>query len=809
MAAIATPTSTYRLQISAAFTLDDARGVLGYLRGLGVDWVYLSPVLAAVPGSTHGYNVVDHSRVDPERGGNAAFEAFCADAHAHGLRVLLDIVPNHVGVERPECNPWWWSVLREGQASPFAQYFDIDWVFGGGKLRIPVLGETIAEATASGALWVDGERLHYFDHVYPIASGTADDGADATTVLGRQHYELMHWSRADHELNYRRFFAVNELAAIRVEDPEVFAASHALVLRWLSEGLIDGLRVDHPDGLANPTAYLTQLAAAMDGKYLLVEKILERGEVLPPFWATHGTTGYDVLAEVDRVFSNPIAEDALRAIDAGTTDNGTTSISTHQAWPDLIHTTKRMIADGILGSEVARLVRDYRAADGASDPADDATLVDAMAELLTCFPVYRSYLPYGREHLDEAVDAAVVRRPDLRGALGRLAEAIADPRNAVAVRFQQTSGMVMAKGVEDTAFYRTGVLASLTEVGGDPSQFAITPDEFHLAQQRRLSEWPHAMTTLSTHDTKRGEDTRARITAISHNPDAWRQFLARRRAQHPLDDLSFENLLWQSIVGSWPRERAALHGYAEKASREAGVRTTWYVPNTEFEARMHALVDALFDDQVVAADVADMVATLRGDGWRISLGAKLLQVTGPGAPDVYQGSELWEFSLVDPDNRRPVDFANGARLLAEIDDGWMPQVDATGAVKLLVTSRALRLRRDRPELFTEYRIVPIISTTNAGALDAPRNAGHASERFMAVDRGGAIVIATRLGGGYAPATTQRDSADAASAPCILLTAGTYQDVFTSRIFAVADQQLLPLADILTTYPVALLAKEPA
>ena len=760
-----TPLSTYRLQITADLTLDDAAGLVDYLRDLGADGVYLSPLLQATPGSSHGYDVVDHRRVDEERGGAAGLAALAAAAHDAELFVLADIVPNHMGVARPEVNAAWWDLLRRGRQSEYADWFDVDWAFGGGKVRVPVLGESLEDAAASGALRVEDGELRYHEHRYPLSGSSSADGAyrDPLTVHDAQHYELIHWRRADAELNYRRFFAVSDLAAIRVEDPTVFEASHREIVRWVADGLVDGLRVDHPDGLADPGGYLDALAGATGGAYVLVEKILEHGETMPPFWASAGTTGYDALAELDRVFVDPAGRAELDRLDPP------------QAWADLIHDTKRAVADGILRSEVARLARE-----AAFDTGRGADVEDALAELLACFPVYRSYLPFGAEHLASAIVEAGRRRPELTGTISSLQPLLADPAHPVAIRFQQTSGMVMAKGVEDTAFYRVSRLASLTEVGADPDEFAIRAAEFHARQQQRLAEHPYSMTTLSTHDTKRGEDTRARISAIAEAPGEWIAFLGRVRERHPLGDPVFENLLWESIAGSWPRGRAALHGYAEKAAREGGRRTSWQEPDTEFEGRMHALVDACFDDAATATDLDAIVTLLEPAGWSNGLGVKLLQLTGPGVPDVYQGSELWERSLVDPDNRRPVDFDERRALLAELDAGLLPSVDATGAAKLLVTSRALRLRRDRSELFDRYLPLPAL--------------GEAARHLVAVDRGGAIALATRLPLGLRRGGGWRDTA-------VMLPSGPLVDELTG---AEHDGGETPVATVLDRYPVALL-----
>ena len=761
-----TPASTYRLQIRESFDLNAAATIAGYVYDLGADWLYLSPLLKAEGGSDHGYDVVDHSLIDPARGGRAGLDAASAAARVLGLGVLVDIVPNHVGVATPKQSLWWWDLLTHGRQSRYAEAFDVDWDFGGGKVRIPVLGDEPHPAFEI----IDGE-LAYYENRFPLAPGTADDGASPSQVHSRQNYELMNWRRADSELNYRRFFAVNTLAGIRVETPWVFDESHAEIIRWITEGLADGLRVDHPDGLADPAGYLDALAAATDGAYVLVEKILEGDEQLPTSWATSGTTGYDALADVDRVLVDPAGRTALDALDSTLRD----SIEP-VSWSRLIHSTKRSIADGILRSEVLRLERDF----GAAAPRPSEGTADALAELLACFPVYRSYLPLGIEHLHEAVRLAKEYRPELSLRIDDLLPTLSDPGHPAAIRFQQTSGMVMAKGVEDTAFYRYTRLGSLTEVGADPSEFSIGIEEFHHRHQLRQASFPFSLTTLSTHDTKRGEDVRARISVLAEIPTEWTAILVRLRTAAPLDDGPLESLLWEAIVGAWPASRERLHAYAEKAAREAGNSTRWTAPREEFEARVHALIDSAFDDEHVVGILEGVLDTVRQPGWSNSLSAKVIQLTAPGVPDVYQGSELWETSLVDPDNRRPVDFDERQLYLAAIDAGAHPPIDESGAAKLLVTSRALRLRRDRPEFFTRY-----------AAIEAY---GSAAKHVVAFDRGEALTVATRLPIGLVRHGGWGDTS-------VIVAGRPVTDVFTGRHF---DGGTLRLSEVLERYPVALL-----
>jgi (1->4)-alpha-D-glucan 1-alpha-D-glucosylmutase len=771
------PVSTYRLQITAEFTLFAAADLVEYISGLGVDWVYISPVLRSADGSNHGYDVVDNSIVDPSRGGPEGLAALSKACHDAGLGLLVDIVPNHLGVADATQNAWWWDVLENGRESRYAEAFDIDWDFGGGKLRIPVLGDTSASsaqgASALDDLTIVGTELRYFDNRYPIAPGTADDGASPQEVHARQNYELVNWRRADAELNYRRFFAVNTLAGVRVEVPWVFEESHAEILRWMREGIADGLRVDHPDGLADPGGYLDALAAATGGAYVLVEKILEGDERLPAFWATAGTTGYDALADIDRVLVDPAGRDRLDAIDTELRDR-----AQPVEWKTLIRGTKRSIADGILRSEVLRLDREYH----ATRPRQEPDLVaDAVAELLACFPVYRSYLPHGAADLEEAAELARRHRPELSSTIDEILPVLRDPSEPMAARFQQTSGMVMAKGVEDTAFYRYTRLGSLTEVGADPEEFSIGLSEFHRRQIERQAIMPRSMTTLSTHDTKRGEDTRARISVLSEIPERWGSVLSELRELAPLGDGPFESLLWQAAVGAWPVSAERLHAYAEKASREAGDSTNWLDPDEEFERRMHEAVDAAYTDPRVTSVLERFVAETAGPGWSNSLAAKLVQLTAPGVPDVYQGSELWETSLVDPDNRRPVDFDIRRLYLAAIEAGAEPLVDDTGTAKLIVTTRALHLRRDRPELFTRY---------------APLEAlGERAQHVIGFDRGGAITLATRMPVALAAAGGWGDTR-------VMLSGHALVDVISGRTHAGG---IVPLADLFEKYPVALLA----
>ncbi|QGN49003.1 malto-oligosyltrehalose synthase [Micromonospora sp. WMMC415] len=751
--------STYRVQVRPGFDFDATAGLAGYLADLGVTHLYSAPVLAATPGSQHGYDVVDHRQVNPELGGEAGRQRLLAALRAAGLGLVVDIVPNHAGVARPAANPAWWDVLRRGRDSAYARWFDIDW--DRGRLLLPVLADD--PAALDDLKVVDGE-LRYHEHRFPIADGTGDD--TPREAHDRQHYELVSWRRGDSELTYRRFFAVADLAGLRVEDPEVFAATHELILRWAEAGEIDGIRVDHPDGLRDPTGYLARLRAAAPAVWLVVEKILEYGEELPA-WPVDGTTGYEALAAVSGLFVDPDAEGDFTALDARL-------VGGHTSWEDLTHDTKLEAATRLLSAELTRLAM-------LVPELDRHAVRAALAELAAAFDVYRGYPPEGARHLAAARSEAGRRRPDLTGVLDAVTRRLRDPDDELAKRFPQLTGAVMAKGVEDTAFYRWSRFIALNEVGGSPAHFGTPPAEFHRFAAARNVRWPAAMTTISTHDTKRSEDVRARLAVLSELPERWAVQVGSWLARVPLPDPAFAHLLWQTAVGAWPVERERLHAYAEKAAREASTATIWADPDPVFEQAMHDLVDALYDDPALNAELTAFADRITPAGWSNSLGQKLVQLAMPGVPDTYQGTELWDNSLVDPDNRRPVDFGVRKDILARLDAGWHPPVDASGAAKLLVVSRTLRLRRDRPELFTGYRPVPA--------------RGLAAQHVVAFDRGGAIAVATRLPVRLAARGGWRGTR-------LSMSAHSVTDMFTGRVYSGSE---LLLHDLLSTYPVALLA----
>ncbi|NMR19423.1 malto-oligosyltrehalose synthase [Cellulomonas fimi] len=821
-----TPVSTYRLQLGADLTLDDAAALVPYLADLGVTHVYLSPVLRAAPGSTHGYDVVDHDEVSPVLGGREALDRLRAAATARGLGLILDIVPNHMAVPTPAWhNRALWSVLAHGPESAYAAWFDVDWSAGDGALLMPVLGDRIGAVLGRGEVTLDrmvvpgledgGEVdvLRYYDHVFPVRAGTS--ALPLAELLDRQHYRLAYWRVADEELNYRRFFDVGTLAAVRVEDAEVFDATHALVLELVHDGTLDGLRIDHPDGLADPTGYLARLAEQSGGAWVAVEKILAGDEELPPDWATVGTTGYESLWRLQSTFTDPAGTATLGAVMHRVAGDSP------DALPHVIERAKREIVDGALYAEVHRLTElaagicrdDLRLRDHTW-----RALEDCLVELLVAFDRYRAYVVPGEEVHRDSVDAMLAAAEVARSRLaeerwatmdvlvdlllGREAGSAGQTRGArrdeLVVRFQQTCGAVMAKGVEDTAFYRWTHEVGLCEVGGEPGRFAVSPDEMHAWAARAQWQTPVGMTTLSTHDTKRGEDTRARLGVLSELPDEWAELVERLRDatagyRTALLDGRTENLLWQTLAGTWsddgPIAVERLHEYLTKAMREAKSRTRWTAPDEAYESAVLGVAERAVEDPRVALLLEGWLARASTGVRAATLGTKLAQLTLPGVADVYQGTEVPALTLVDPDNRRPVDHVALSERLERLDAGAGPRDLADE--KLLVTSRALRVRRDRPNVFVGAQ---------AGYVPLAASTGHLFG-FARTEAGSpeVITLTTRLAiglerlGGWAGHT-------------VALPEGAWVDVLSDRPVQGGVQPIAPLLDRL---PVALLVRTEA
>ncbi|WP_298752462.1 malto-oligosyltrehalose synthase [uncultured Serinicoccus sp.] len=813
-------TATYRLQLHAGFTCADAQEVLPYLRALGVSHVYLSPVLTAVPGSEHGYDVLDHTEVNPEIGGRAGLEALADAAHDLGLGVVVDVVPNHMALVAPLWrNLPVWEVLRDGPTAARAAWFDVDWDHLGGRFGLPVLGEDLDAVLARGEITLDTGRddegpaagqpvARYFEHVLPLAPGTErlarehPDGADSPAavraVMDAQRWLLASWLDAADVLNYRRFFEVDGLIGVRVEQPDVFADTHELLLDLHRRGVVDGFRIDHPDGLADPTAYLQMLSdAVQEGTPIWVEKILEGGERLPEVWACAGTTGYDANAALSAALVDPTTTDVVSATWARTGGE-----------PDLhveVERCKRLAVTELLRPEVARLMR--RAVQ-ALPRHDEDRLREALVELLVSVHVYRAYVRPGAAptEADEAMvqplldgrERARAARPELRPEIDALTDVLADPQGCatdpaaatdLCVRFQQTTGPVMAKGIEDTAFYRWHRLVALNEVGADPA-VGLDPAHgvatLHAWARHQAEHWPVGMTTLSTHDTKRSEDVRARILAVSGDGEAWEAVSARALEaadRHGVDGET-AHLVWQTLVGAGRVDTERLDAYLTKAVREAKVRSTWTEPDEDYEERVLALAHEMLAggdvSEAIAAAVRENAPTIR----TLTLAQKILQLTLPGVPDTYQGSGVVDLSLVDPDNRRPVDYDERIERLERLDaTGWTG--DLSDEV-LWVTSRVLRLRSWLPHAY------------GPGADYAPVDAG---EHVLGFLRGGVAATFTIR------APRALGAAGGLGGQRIPLPPDLWVDALTGAEHPVGEDEDGPLAaDVFDHGPVALLVR---
>lgn len=811
------PSATYRLQLSPDFTFADAAARVDYLHRLGVSHVYLSPILQAAPGSSHGYDVIDHDRISPELGGEPALRRLIAALHERGMGAIVDVVPNHMGMPVPETgNRALWSVLRDGPASPYASWFDIDWDAQDGTILLPVLGRRIGQCVRAGELKVDtapdgAPVLRYFDHVFPLRPGT--EALDLPELLDAQHYRLAHWRVAAEEAGYRRFFDISTLIAVRVEDPEVFAATHRLLLDLVRDGSLDGLRIDHPDGLADPRGYLCRLADAVDGRWTVVEKILAPEDTLPDDWACAGTTGYDAQRVLTALLVDPAGATQLTAL-----YNGLTGQSAD--YGEVAMQAKLDVLDQVLHAELDRLVDLLAAICHASLDLRDHTvsgLRDCTRMLLALMPVYRAYSVPGQEPPGQSVAILEAVADEARGLLPQerhdtlllvrdLAIGRIGPRDALRdefqTRFQQTCGPVVAKGIEDTAFYRWPALPTAAEVGGDPALPALEPNAFHRFCSGRHAGHPTAMTALTTHDTKRSEDVRARLAVLAELPQEWAAAVAGWQAADlpalpappgaPWPDPVVQYLAWQTLVGCWPIDRDRLTGYLVKAARESKIHTSWTSPHEEYEAPLRDFAEAVLADADQCAAIEAFVRRIAPYARINSLSQKLIQLTMTGVPDLYQGTETQFLALVDPDNRHPVDFEALADLLAHTDaaaDGGHAPQDA----KMLVVSRALRLRREHPDRFGPAAVQsPLLATGPA--------AGHA----VAFLRGEHIaVVATRLPVGLEHIGGWQDTA-------LALPDGRWRCALSGLGHHTREHGgSVPIAGLLRDLPVALLVHEEA
>jgi (1->4)-alpha-D-glucan 1-alpha-D-glucosylmutase len=832
------PLATYRLQLCPRFGFAVAAELADYLRRLGVTHLYASPYLQAAPGSLHGYDVVDPTRVNEELGGPDGHRRLCDALGAAGLGQVLDIVPNHLWVDGAH-NPWWWDVLTKGPSSPHADTFDIDWEAPAGvspsRVMLPLLGAPLPEVLDAGelalaSLAVAGDDLlvvRYYEHAFPVASGSlesaglagppdetpaeaaarlAGDRAALEALLERQHYRLSHWRLASHEINYRRFFHINQLAGVRVELPHVFSATHCRVLEWLEQGVLDGLRIDHIDGLRDPAGYLERLRHAAPNAWLVVEKILEPGEELRRDWPVAGTTGYELAWRLLGVFVDARHEEAFEQLYRELADGP-------PSWPDAVYDAKHLIVSGPLAADMERLVGLFAQICeelGRSEPW--SWLRDTLREVVAAFPVYRTYLrspgeppsPDDLEAIDKALGTALERRRHLAELIDVLGQVLrlelrTHLSHELVMRFQQVTGPAMAKGAEDTAAYRYVRLVALNEVGGDPGHFGLSVDELHALNARAADHWPAAMLATSTHDTKRSEDVRARLALLSELPEAWGDAVRRfkeHNARHRDGDRPApcaEYLLYQTLVGAWPLEEDRAVAYMDKAIREEKRYTSWMEPDEDYEEAVRRFVVAVSRDASFQRALTAFVEPLLEPGRVNALSQALLKLTSPGVPDVYQGCELWDLSLVDPDNRRDVDFEHRRRLLDELERGL--DVDAIwaradeGLPKLWLTRQALCLRRERPDVL------------GPGASYQPLGpTGRRAEHVVAFLRGGVATTGVpRLVMGLGGVRARWDWGDTA----LELPAGRWENVLDG---ATHRGGRLPVAELLARFPVALLTR---
>jgi (1->4)-alpha-D-glucan 1-alpha-D-glucosylmutase len=821
--------ATYRIQLHAGFGFDDAAEVAGYLAALGVTHLYCSPILQAAAGSTHGYDVVDHGRLNDELGGEPGYRRLTRRLSRAGLGLILDIVPNHMALGG-RANAWWWDVLENGPSSVYAGHFDIDWDPPERKLTatvlMPVLADQYGRVLEAGELVLERRggsfSVRYHDQEAPISPRTLGEplaraaaragsaeleslaaafarlphgrrtdpaavaerhrdkevlrarlaelctdrpeiagAVDAEVaalnhdpdalddLLSQQNYRLAYWRTGAEELSYRRFFDIETLAALRVEDDAVFADTHRLILGLLADGSVDGLRIDHVDGLADPGGYLERVCYAPSRPYVVVEKILQPDEELPASWPVAGTTGYEFLNRVTELFVDARGAAAMRANYSRFTGLG-------QEYAEVAHAAKHQIMREELVAEVERLTGLLAGVCERHRRQRDHTrreLRDALREVIAAFGVYRTYArpghpatPADRASVEAAVDRAWRRRPDLDaellGFVGELLTGIhpGAAEAAFAVRFAQVSAPVMAKGVEDTAFYRYQPLACLNEVGGDPGTFGRSPADFHRAMAQAASRCPEGMLTLSTHDTKRSGDVRARIGLLSELPEAWEGAVgrwARHNAGHKQDgwpDRNAEYLLYQTLVGAWPIGPGRAAAFMQKAAKEAKVHTSWTDPSAGYDDALTAFVPAVLGDRDFVADLEAFLAEHRlvERGRITSLAQTALLLTCPGIPDLYQGAEVWDLSLVDPDNRRPVDYGRRRALLDRLSGAGPEEALALadeGGPKLWLIHRVLRHRRRNRGAYgpgSGYRPLTVTGS----------NAGHA----VAFERGGGLAV---------------------------------------------------------------------
>lgn len=749
------PTATYRIQLNAQFTFADLQVIILYLRNLGISHIYASPIFQAKTASSHGYDIVNPNVINPELGGKAAFESLMREVQACGLGWLQDIVPNHASYSLE--NPWMCDVLEKGVASRFSGYFDVDWTYPAkqlrGKLLAPFLAEPYVKCLKEGKISLihrGSFKIKYGNLEFPLNAKTQQHLNSAPTpqtltqynqnpqllhrLLQKQTYLLTHWKTALWHLNYRRFFDIIDLIGIRMENPDAFEGTHRFIFELIKDGWFSGLRVDHIDGLYEPTEYLQKLRLCLPEKYLFVEKILTGAEQFPVSWPVEGTTGYDFLNYVNAVFVQTKGEQAMDVLYRQ-------FIGELQSFDDTVYACKRAVILGSFLGDVANLARLFsqtlRSLGYEKTFSRDGLRV-AVVELMACFPIYRTYLdknnPDAAAFID-ALDLAKRKAPQLYAEFAGFVWLLqkcptsTDALHAL-MRLQQFTGAVMAKGFEDTALYRYCRLLSLNEVGGAPSKFGIETETFHDFNSLRQQHWPHTINASSTHDTKRGEDIRARLNVLSAIPDEfkanaerWARLAARfkhRVKGKVVPDKNEEYFLFQTLLGAYPWSpvdrgefQNRLTQYLVKALREAKRHSNWIAPNLPYEAATTAYVTQLLNNTAFLDAFHAFQRKVAFYGVYNSLSQTLLKIACPGVPDFYQGTELWDLNLVDPDNRRPINYHTRQILLKEItqlEPRKAPNLlekPENGAVKLYLIYRALQLRQKLKPLFEAGDYIPL------------------------------------------------------------------------------------------------------
>ncbi len=862
------PRATYRLQLHAGFTFADAAAAIPYFAELGISHLYLSPILTATKGSMHGFDVVDPERINDELGGAEAFGVLVETAHAAGIGVLLDIVPNHMSIAGKR-NRWWFDVLENGPSSYYAHFFDVDWTVGDDRVLLPVLGDRYGKAIQNGVIRIvelgKGRlAIRAHDHELPLAPrsiGTivkraadrckhtelafigdtlmglpslhrrdsearrrrhrdrnvllgrlavlcddiavsvalADEVAainahaiELDAILEQQAYRLVHWTVSANQISYRRFFDINTLVGLRNEDLDVFDASHGLILRLVADGALDGLRIDHVDGLSDPETYLSRLRERAPDAWIVVEKILTADESLPASWPIDGTTGYDFLEKLGGLYVDPAAEQPMTE---------TFERLTGETWDPRIGSRKARleVMTDALHSELTRLTELAHRACSASPACRDYTRAEvetALGEIFAGYPTYRTYFSQERrEEIDRArlasaVAAAHDNRPDLdRDLLAYLEGVLAfeipgEAAEELARSAQQVTGAITAKGDEDTLLYRGVRLLARCDVGAELAQWAHSPSAIHHAL---ASGRPKGLLALSTHDTKRSEDVRARIAVLSELPAEWAAAATRwsERTQSywtvPAEPVIAYALL-QTLVGAWPLPVERAKTYAHKASRESRLRTSWRRPDEAFDKALGTWLERVYDDKELVSEIEAFAERLRPHGERNSLSQLLVKLTAPGVPDFYQGTELRDDSLVDPDNRRPVDLALRQDKLRALADASARDVAGDlSAMKLWTIRRVLALRRKQPARFSGgYR-----------ALDATGPHAHRVFAFMRGDD--LVTIVPRLG---VHADGWRDTA-------LAIPDGNWKEVLSDQTFSGGT---CAVAQLWRSLPIALLTR---